>query len=65
METINLTTHDIKITVQVAYQGYNTQGYASSYLFAYRITIENMGDETVQLINRHWKIIDGFGQKRH
>jgi ApaG protein len=64
METIYLITNEIKISVEVAYQGHNATGFQSSYLFAYRITIENMGDETVQLINRHWKITDGFGQKR-
>lgn len=64
MDTVKLITHDIKISVDVAYQGYNTQGYAASYLFAYRITIENLGDDTVQLLHRHWKITDSFAQKR-
>lgn len=32
------------------------------YLFGYRITITNNGDETVQLLARHWIIIDGDGR---
>lgn len=31
------------------------------YTWAYTITIENDGDETVQLISRHWRITDEQG----
>ncbi|MDP6945381.1 MAG: Co2+/Mg2+ efflux protein ApaG, partial [Myxococcota bacterium] len=29
------------------------------YFFAYRVRIANVGEETVQLISRHWIITDG------
>ena len=32
------------------------------YFFAYRIVIANEGDETVQLLSRHWIITDGNGE---
>ena len=32
------------------------------YFFAYRIVIANEGDETVQLLARHWIITDGNGK---
>ncbi len=31
------------------------------YVFAYNIVIANAGDQPVQLISRHWVIIDGAG----
>jgi len=32
------------------------------YFFAYRIRITNVGEETVQLISRHWVITDANGE---
>ena len=32
-----------------------------AYFFAYRVRIENLGEEAVQLISRHWIITDGDG----
>ena len=32
------------------------------YFFAYRIRISNVGEETVQLVSRHWIITDGDGR---
>ena len=31
-------------------------------MFGYRVRIENVGQETVQLLTRHWKITDGVGR---
>jgi ApaG protein len=47
-------TNDIKISVEVAYQGKQN----ASHMFAYRITISNNGDFTVKLLRRHWYITD-------
>ncbi len=33
----------------------------SQYFFAYHITISNLGDETAQLLTRHWIITDAEG----
>lgn len=32
------------------------------YVWAYEVTIENEGDETVQLLDRYWHITDGNGR---
>lgn len=32
------------------------------YVWAYSVTIENQGDETLQLRNRYWRITDAMGQ---
>ncbi len=34
----------------------------SQYFWAYRITLENQGQETVQLLNRHWMITNARGE---
>jgi len=34
----------------------------SQYLWAYRVTIENQGRETVQLLSRHWMITNARGE---
>ena len=33
-------------------------------MFAYRITIENLSDQTIQLVRRHWKIYDSIGSTK-
>lgn len=35
---------------------------ASQWFYLYTVTIENRGDETVQLRSRHWIITDGAGR---
>ena len=35
----------------------------SQYPFAYKITISNLGEQQVQLLNRYWLITDGDGKK--
>jgi ApaG protein len=37
---------------------------ASQYLFAYTIKITNVGEETAQLLSRHWIITDAEGRSR-
>ena len=34
----------------------------SQYLWAYHVTIENQGPETVQLLSRHWMITNARGE---
>ncbi len=53
-----LTTHDVKITVETAYQNNRLNRHDGNHLFAYRITIENHGDYTIQLLHRYWFIQD-------
>jgi ApaG protein len=35
---------------------------SGQWLFAYHITIRNLGEQTVQLISRHWVITNGEGK---
>lgn len=65
METIQSITHDIRVSVEVAYHGFSISDLAGKYLFAYKITIENLSHNAVQLIDRHWIICDAYGMKRN
>lgn len=51
-------THDIRVSVETMYQSMYSKPLANEYVHAYRITIENLGSETVQLMYRHWYIWD-------
>ena len=50
--------------VETFYQAGQSNPLTSQYLFAYRITIENLTIYPVKLISRHWHIIDSNGTHR-
>lgn len=55
-------TRDIIVIVQPEYMPDTSKPEENYYFWAYHITIENGSNDTVQLIERHWKIIDEAGQ---
>lgn len=59
-----LITNGIRISVEPFYQSQYSKPVEMQYIFAYRITIENLTDETVQLMRRHWVITDSTGVRR-
>lgn len=56
------TTRSITITVQPFYLEDQSSPAESHYVWAYHVRIENRSRETVQLLNRHWKITDSQGR---
>ena len=56
------TTRSIAITVKPFYLDEQSEPDEEHYVWAYRVNIENAGDETVQLLNRHWRITDKLGR---
>ncbi len=56
------TTHDIRITVHPVFLEEQSAPSESRYVWAYHVVIENQGQETVQLLNRTWRITDALGQ---
>lgn len=56
------TTRSITVTVQPLYLEEQSSPTEGHYVWAYRVRIENHGDETVQLKRRHWKITDALGR---
>ena len=57
-------TNGIKVSVETFYQEDDSRPSEHKYVFAYRITIENVSDYTVQLMRRHWIIKDSSGTTR-
>ncbi len=57
------STAGIKVSVETHYNAKQSHPLASHYFFAYRITIKNISDYTVQLKKRHWYIFDSNGIK--
>ena len=55
---VTSTTRGIKISVITEYQPAYSSPMQFHYVFTYRITIENLSGQTIQLLNRHWYIHD-------
>ena len=55
------TTKSINITVNPYYLEDQSELDEQHFVWAYQITINNLGEESVQLKNRFWKIIDSNG----
>lgn len=62
METT--TTRGIKVSVETFYQEKHSSPVNHKFVFIYRITIENKSPSTVQLLRRHWHILDSNGVER-
>lgn len=56
------TTHSIAVTVEPTYLDDESRPHRNRFVWAYHITIENKGTETVQLKSRYWKITDSLGR---
>jgi ApaG protein len=56
--------HEIKVSVETDYQPEFSDPKGGLFMFAYHIKIENHGDYAVQLLRRHWHIIDSNGEYR-
>jgi ApaG protein len=55
-------TRDIRVSVVSEYAPGRSQPHANEWFFLYTITIRNEGQDTVQLLSRHWTITDGSGK---
>ena len=61
MFTSEATTRGIRVAVLSEYAADRSRPAQQQWFFLYTITITNDGEETVQLISRHWIITDGSG----
>ena len=55
-------TDDIKVSVTPYFLEDQSAPDENHYVWAYQISIENLGGETVQLRNRFWRITNAVGQ---
>jgi ApaG protein len=61
---VSKVSEGVSISVETFYQPENSNPQQGEYLFAYRITIENMNSFAIQLLRRHWNIFDSCGDNR-
>ncbi|GBE30762.1 MAG TPA: Co2+/Mg2+ efflux protein ApaG [Bacteroidetes bacterium] len=57
-------TRDIRVVVKPQYEADHSNPEGLRYVFSYHVTISNEGDRQVQLVKRHWIIINGDGDKQ-
>jgi len=63
-ESIQQVTEGVSVTVETFYQTAQSNPINAEFLFAYRITIENLSTMPVKLLRRHWYIHDSNGAYR-
>ncbi|URD61603.1 Co2+/Mg2+ efflux protein ApaG [Sphingomonas sp. KRR8] len=53
------TTRDITVRVAVSYLAEQSAPENGRWFWSYHIRLENGGGKSVQLLSRHWRILDG------
>jgi len=55
------TTQDVTVRVAVSYLAEQSAPTSGRWFWSYHIRLENGGARSVQLLSRHWRILDGRG----
>jgi len=55
-------TQSIRVSVKPIYLEDQSAPDENHFVWAYQVRIENLGEETVQLVNRYWQITDSLGR---
>jgi ApaG protein len=61
LTTSAAVTNGVRVEVESTYHPDRSAPAQQRWFFSYAIRITNLGDQTVQLISRHWIITDGTG----
>jgi len=56
--TSEAVTNGVRVRVQARYAAEHSQPQLNRWFFLYTVEITNEGEETVQLVSRHWVIAD-------
>lgn len=59
--TSEAVTNNVRVEVEARYAADQSQPFKSKWFFHYTVRITNEGDETVQLLSRHWIITSADG----
>lgn len=59
--TSEAETGGVRVQIRARFSPEHSNPTASYWFFLYTIRISNVGDTTIQLLNRHWTIVDGTG----
>lgn len=60
--TSEAITNNVRVEVESQYAPGHSQPFQDKWSFHYTIRITNEGDDTVQLISRHWYFTDSNGE---
>ena len=60
--TSEAVTNHVRVEVESQFAPEHSQPFQNHWFFYYTIRITNEGDDTVQLLSRHWIIADATGQ---
>ena len=55
-------TEGVRVNVESMYLRRHSKPERNHYVFIYVVKITNESDDTVQLLDRHWVITDGYGE---
>lgn len=64
LSTSDALTDGIHVEVRAQYSPEHSQPASSRWFFLYTISITNEGEQRVQLLSRHWIIVDGTGKSQ-
>jgi ApaG protein len=62
MPSSEAVTRNIRVHVESQYDPHRSRPSQNQWFFLYTVRISNEGQETVQLISRHWIITDAMGK---
>ncbi len=57
-------TRDIRVAVEPNFLEDQSEPDENKFFWSYRVTIENKGAESMQLLSRYWRITDARGRVR-
>jgi ApaG protein len=55
-------TNNVRVEIESQYAPERSQPFQNKWFFHYTVRITNEGDDTVQLLSRHWIATDGTGK---
>jgi ApaG protein len=62
VSTSEATTNGVFVEAEARFSEEHSAPHLAQWFFLYTIRITNLGDETVQLLARHWVITDATGR---
>lgn len=57
-----LVTRDVRVRVESEFVPERSSVAGSEFVFTYKVSIANVGAETIQVLGRRWVITDAFGE---
>jgi len=60
--TSEAVTNNVRVEVEAQYAPERSQPFQQNWFFYYTVKITNEGDDTVQLLSRHWVVTDANGR---